>query len=81
MAALVDAIKTKLHLKKKEDGSSSSSSEDELKEHLAAILSSDFGADFKCAAAADCAHGDVHSTPQGKTQRRAGARRKWRRNV
>ena len=71
--ALEADVQKKLHLKPKKTtddegkaSSSSSSSSDEDVERVMAILTNEFGSDFKCTAGpSDCHYGDPLSQPSG----------------
>ncbi len=66
MSKLVDKAMDKLHIGKKKGSSSSSSSEDDV-EKGSAILSTDFGSNFRCSAGKECTYGDPSKHPAGET--------------
>lgn len=68
MSKLVDKAMDKLHIGKKNGSSSSSSSSDDEVEKVMAILSTDFGSNFRCSAGKECTYGDPFKHPAGKTQ-------------
>lgn len=61
--SLEEAIRKKLGIRKSDDERSSSSDDEDIER--SAVLTWDFGSDFKCVAGNDCTYGDPLDQPKG----------------